>query len=154
LPTGIGGWAHWLRRRLDAAFLRTEGWDELHEKAAGFASTQAWLAGIADMGVQVAVRHLLPAHHSTAALDTALGSVRDFLDSRSFVLRNKRRTHLALGLIRLHLNRVDLQSRYHTLLRQHLDATGGILPAQRGGKDTGAGPRTERAQRAVASLRR
>jgi hypothetical protein len=75
-----------------------------HEKAAGFASTQRWLAGIADVGVQVAVRQLLPAHHSTAALDTALGKVRDFLDSRSFVLRNKRRTNLALGLIRLHLN--------------------------------------------------
>ena len=151
---GIGGWAHWLRRRLDTAFLRTEGWDELHEKAAGFASTQAWLAGIADIATQVAVRHLLPAHHSTAALDTALGRVRDFLDSRSFVLRNKRRTNLALGLIRLHLNGADLQSRYHTLLRQHLDATGGVLPAQRGGKDTGAGPRTDRARPAVASLRR
>jgi len=89
-----------------------------------------------------------------AALDTALGTVRDFLDSRSFVLRNKRRTNLTLGLIRLHLNGVDLQARYHTLLRQHIDETGGILPPQRTGKDTGAGPRTDRAQRAVASLRR
>jgi hypothetical protein len=87
-------------------------------------------------------------------LDTALGTVRDFLDSRSFVLRNKRRTNLALGLIRLHLNGVDLQSRYHTVLRQHLDAHGGVLPPQRAGKDTGAGPRTDRTHRAVASLRR
>ena len=50
------------------------------------------------VGHQVAVRHLFPAHRSTAALDAALGRVRDFLDSRSFVLRNKRRTNLALGL--------------------------------------------------------
>lgn len=80
--------------------------------------------------------------------------MRDFLDSRSFVLRNKRRTNLALGLIRLHLNGVDLQARYHTLLRQHIDETGGLLSSQRAGKDTGAGPRTDRAHRAVASLRR
>jgi hypothetical protein len=68
-------------------------------------------------------RHLLPAHYSTAALDTALGTVRDFLDSRSFV-------------------------------RHHLDAAGGVLPPQRGGKDTGAGPRTDRGHRTVAPLRR
>jgi hypothetical protein len=60
--------------------------------------TQGWLDGLAEVANQVAVRHLLSAHHSTAALDTALGTVRDFLDSRSFVLRNKRRTNLALGL--------------------------------------------------------
>jgi len=62
------------------------------------------LSSIADVATQVAVRHVLPSHHSTAALDTALGTVRDLLDSRSFVVRNKRRTNLALGLIRLHLN--------------------------------------------------
>ena len=99
----------------------------------------AGLAGIADVRVQVVVRHLLPARRSTAALNTALGTVRDFLDSRSFVLRNNRRTDLALGLIRLHLNGADLQSLHHTLLRQHLAATGGVLPPRRDGKDTGAG---------------
>jgi hypothetical protein len=87
-------------------------------------------------------------------LDTALSTVRDCLDSRSFVLRDERRTNSALGLIRLHLDGVDLQSRHHALLRQHLDATGGVLPSQRAGKDTGAGPRTDRAHRTVASLRR
>lgn len=150
----IGGWGHWMRRRLDTAFLRSEGWDELTEKAAGFASTETWLAGIADVETQVVVRHLLPPHHSTAALDTALGTVRDFLDPRSFVLRNKRRTNLALGLIRLHLNRVDVERRYRTLLRKHIDEAGGVLPTQRDGKDTGAGPRTPRGQRLPASLRR
>lgn len=150
---GIGGWAHWLRRRLDTAFLRQEGWDELHEKATGFASTQAWLAGIADVQTQVAVRCLLPDHHSTAALDTALGRVRDYLDSRSFVLRNKRRTNLALGLIRLHLNGTDVERRYQALLREHVDGHGGRLPRQRAGKDTAAGPRTPRHLRAAASLR-
>jgi hypothetical protein len=151
---GIGGWAHWLRRRLDTAFLRSEGWDELHDQAVGHPKTQAWLAGIADLETQVAVRHLLPPHHSTAALDTALGTVRDFLDSRSFVLRNKHRTNVTLELIRLHLNGQDLEPRYHTLLRKHLDASAGVLPRQRAGKDVGAGPRTERRKRAVPSLRR
>jgi hypothetical protein len=150
----IGGWGHWMRRRLDTAFLRAEGWNELTEKAAGFASTEVWLAGIADVQTQVAVRHLLPPHHSTAALDTALGTVRDFLDSRSFVLRNKRRTNLALGLIRLHLNRVDVERSYHTLLREHIDKTREVLPTQRDGKDTDAGPTTPRGQRVPASLRR
>jgi hypothetical protein len=151
---GIGDWDHYLRRRLDTAFLRQEGWDELVEKATGYPATSTWLAGIADLETQVAVRHLLPAHHSTAALDQALGRVRDFLDSRSFVLRNKRRTNFALGLIRLHLNGHDIERHYQTALRSWLDDRGGHLPAQRGGYDTKAGPRTDAADRLLASLRR
>lgn len=149
----IGGWMHPMRRRLGSAFLRSEGWDELVDQAVGFVHTEAWLASIAEVEAQVAVRHLLPAHHSTAALDQALGRVRDFLGSRTFVLRNKRRTNLTLGLIRLHLNGVDIERDYGTRLREHLDTTGGVLPAQRAGKDTGAGPRTDARDRAVASLR-
>ena len=89
----IGGWAHPIRRRLDTAFLRPEGWQELHQRTAGFAHTQAWLAGIAPVETQVAVRHLRPPRHSTAALDTALGQVRDVLDARRLALRNKGRTN-------------------------------------------------------------
>jgi len=149
----IGGWMHPLRKRLGSAFLRSEGWDELVEKADGYVHTQAWLADIAGVETQVAVRYLLPAHHSTAALDKALGRVRGFLLSRTFVLRNKRRTNLALGLIRLHLNGADIERNYGTRLREHVDAHGGVLPAQRSGKDAGAGPRTERQHRVPASLR-
>lgn len=149
----IGGWMHPLRKRLGSAFLRSEGWDELVEKADGYMHTEAWLTDIAEVRTQVAVRHLLPAHHSTSALDQALGRVRDFLSSRTFVLRNKRRTNLALGLIRLHLNSVDIERNYGTRLREYLDAHGGVLPAQRSGKDTGAGPRTDRQHRVPASLR-
>jgi hypothetical protein len=51
--------------------------------------------------------------------------VRDFLDSRSFVLRNKRRTNLMLTLIRNHLNGMDVERHYVTQLREHLaDAVG------------------------------
>lgn len=150
---GIRGWAQFLRRRLDTAFRRQEGWDELAEKALGFPSTQHWLAGIADVELQVAVRHLLPQHHSTAALDQALGRVRDFLDSRSFVLRNKRRTNVMLGLIRAHLNGDDVERHYHAALRDHVDAHAGRLPAQRSGYDTAAGPRTDPGLRVIASLR-
>ena len=68
------------------------------EQAAGFVHTEAWLTSIADVETQVAVRHLMPAHHSTGALDLVLGRVRDFLASRTFVLCNKRRTILTLGI--------------------------------------------------------
>lgn len=33
----IGGRAHFMRRRLDTAFRRNEGWDELQDTAVGFA---------------------------------------------------------------------------------------------------------------------
>lgn len=151
----IGGHLHYIRRRLGTAFLRSEGWDELVEESAGYASTQGWVTGIAPaVSAQVAVRHLLPQHHSTAALDMALGRARDFLDSRSFVLRNKRRTNVLLALIRNHLNGIDVERHYYQLLRDHLEASRGQLPAQRSGYDSAAGPRTDHAKRAAASLRR
>ncbi len=31
----LGGWRHPVRRRLGSAFLRSEGWEELVEKAEG-----------------------------------------------------------------------------------------------------------------------
>lgn len=117
------------------------------DKAMADDNTHVWLAGIADVETHVAVRHLLPAHHSTAALDQARRCVRDFLDSRSFVLRNKRRTNHTLGLIRLHLNG---ERRYHALLRAYADEHEGRLPRPRGGYDTGRGP----AHRPRASPRR
>lgn len=150
----IGGHLSYMRRRLGTAFLRSEGWDELVDRSQGYTATQSWLAGIAaDVSAQVAVRHLLPQHHSTAALDQALGRVRDFLDSRSFVLRNKRRTNALLGLVRNHLNGIDVERHYFQVLRDHLDTSGGRLPSQRTGYDRDAGPRTDRADRVPASLR-
>ena len=111
-----------LRRRLDTAFMREEGWAELLEQAVGVPRTTAGLGGIRnEVGLQVAGRWLLPAQHSTAALDTALGRVRDFLDSRSFVLRNATLTNVLLGLIRNHLNGDDLDSSYRTHLRDIAD---------------------------------
>ena len=106
------------------------------------------------MTTQVGVRHLLPDHHCTAALDAHLGTVRDFLDSRSFVLRNARRTTTMLGLVRLHLNGVDNTRRYSELLRAHLDARAGVPPEQRNGYDTDTSVHLPRADRQPASLRR
>lgn len=57
-----------------------------------------------------------------------------------------------LGLIRNHLNGVDVERLYLSQLREHLDRH--TLPALRAGYDPGAGPRTAGAQRRVASLRR
>src|SRR5665647_1481160 len=119
------------------------------------ANAWKWVSAHADLVAnQVAVRHLLPDHHSAAALDAHLGTVRDFLDSRSFVLRNARRTTTMLGLVRLHLNGVDNTRRYSELLRAHLDARGGVAPEQRNGYDTDTSVHLPRAEQQPASLRR
>lgn len=94
----------------------------------------------------------LPTSHSTMGLRAALARVSDFLEPRSFGLRNKRRTNIALGLIRLHLNGVDIDRRYNMLLREYIESVDEI-PRQRGGKDTGSGPRTDAGHRTVSSLR-
>lgn len=149
---------HFGSRRMDAlneAFRSVAGWEKFTGTVTSKQSaTTAWLAANGgSVAIQVAVRHLLPCHHSTAALDQRLGRVRDFLDSRSFVLRNKRRTNLMLGLIRNHLNGMDLEREYIAQLRGHLADPASELRSQRGGYDRGAGPRTPVATRVVASLR-
>ena len=53
-----------------------------------------------------------------------LGRVRDFLNSRSFLLRNAARTNVLLGLVRDHLNGDDIKAQYRTHLRAVVDATG------------------------------
>jgi len=139
---------------LNEALHSTAGWEAFTATVTvKQAATFAWLATNGEaVRKQVAVRHLLPDHHSTAALDQRLGRVRDFLDSRSFVLRNKQRTNRLLGLVRNHLNGVDVERHYFTQLRAHLEA--GPMSGQREGYDTGAGPRTTAGSRQPASLRR
>lgn len=94
----------------------------------------------------------LPTSHSTTGLRRALVRIDDFLEPRSTGLRNKRRTNLALGLMRLHLNDMDIYRQYNQLLREHIESTA-ALPRQRGGKDMGSGPHTDPAQRTAPSLR-
>jgi hypothetical protein len=104
---------------LGTAFLGSEGWDELGEGVDGCVYTEAWLRRIADVRTQVVVRHLLPAHHSTAALDTALGRIRDFVDSRvqpGCCPASGWTTNLMLGLIRQHLNWADIERDYQRAL--------------------------------------
>ncbi|WP_310528751.1 hypothetical protein, partial [Nocardioides sp.] len=81
------------------------------------------------------------------------GTVRDYLDSRSFVLRNQARTTLMLGLVRLHLNGTDNPRRYAELLRAHLDENAGNAPQQRRRYDTGTSRRLPAQVRATPSLR-
>ena len=137
---------------LNTAFHSPSEWSAfLRTITAKQPAAQAWLAANPTVADQVAVRHLLPHHHSTAALDQRLGRVRDYLDSRSFVLRNQRRTNLLLGLVRNHLNGVDSERRYVAQLRAHLDQV--TVAPQRSGYDTAAGPRTPAEDRLRASLR-
>lgn len=152
--------SHWGSKRAEAlneAFQTLAGWDKFaatvqHPK---LVSSRTWVAANSDLVVhQVGPRHLLPQHHSTAALDVQLGTVRDYLDSRSFVLRNQRRTTLMLGLVRLHLNGTDDTRRYANLLRTWLTDRHGVGLPHRGGYDPGTSVRTDRTDRALSSLRR
>jgi len=150
--------AHWGSVRMTAlndAFRSPDGWAAFKDTVwPKHANTYKWVKNNdAQVRAQVAARHQLPEHHSTAALDAHLGTVRDYLDSRSFVLRNQRRTTTMLGLVRLHLNGTDSPARYATALRTWLDTQGGTPPGQRGGYDAGTSRRLPAAERRTASLR-
>ena len=141
---------------LTDAFHSTEGWDAFVRTVwPKHAETHAWVtANDAMVRAQVAAREQLPARYSTAALDAHLRRVRDMLDSRSFVLRNARRTTTMLGLVRLHLNGVDSARGCAATLRRWLDSHSGIAPRQRRGYDTGTGRHLDAHPRAAPSLRR
>lgn len=150
---------HWGSIRMNAlneAFHSPEKWSAF--KATVWpkqAHAYGWVKANDEMvTTQVAVRRFLPDHHSTAALEAHLGKVRDFLDARSFVLRNQARTTTMLGLVRLHLNGHDDTRRYTELLRTWLDSNGGAGPHQRRGYDTGTSVRASQGQRQPSSLRR
>lgn len=150
--------AHWGSVRMTAlndAFRSPDGWAAFKDTVwPKHATTYKWVQdNDAQVRAQVAARHQLPEHHSTAALDAHLGTVRDYLDSRSFVLRNQRRTTTMLGLVRLHLNGTDSPARYATALRTWLDTHHGTPPGQRGGYDAGTSRRLPAAERRTASLR-
>jgi len=150
-PLGVGP-DDSLERRvpLTAGLGRVQG-----HRVAKHANAYQWVQdNDAQVLAQVTARTLLPAHHSTAALDTHLGTGRDYLDSRSFVLRNQRRTTAMLGLVRLHLNGTDITARYATALRAWLEAHHGTPGAQRTGYDAGTSRQLPAAARQVASLRR
>lgn len=141
---------------LNEAFRSVAGWEAFAASAAQpkLAAARAWvLANDGLVRTQVAVRDQLPQHHSTAALDTELGRVRDRLDSRSFVLRNARRTNLTLGLMRLDLNGQANLRTYTQLLRNHLEAQHGRPRQQRGNYDPGATNRRGKEDRVTSSLR-
>ena len=152
--------AHWGSVRMKAlsdAFQSMEGWDvfrAITHRQPKLTAIRDWTAANDALVVsQAGVRGFLPDHHSTAALDAHLGTVRDYLDSRSFVLRNQHRTTLLLGLIRLHLNGTDNPRRYAELIRASLDAHGGHGPRQRRKYDTGTSRRLPRELRQPGSLR-
>lgn len=152
---GVSHWGSLRMAALNDAFHSTAGWEAFKKTVRPKHRTAtAWVKDNNDLvSTQVGVRQLLPDHHSTAALDQALGTVRDHLDSRSFVLRNQRRTTTMLGLMRLHINGWDNHRRYTTLLRDWLEANHGQPPRQRGNYDIGTSVRVAREDRATPSLR-
>lgn len=106
-------------RRLDTAFRRLEGWEDFHDAAQVLGHTAAWVTQLDDqLRLQTAVRHLLPAHYSTAGAEAAAHRLRNLYEQRSFSLRNAHRTNLLLGLTRLHLNNRDDVNAYHRILRR------------------------------------
>jgi hypothetical protein len=121
---GRGPWMH----RLDTAFRRDEGWDEFHRATSLLGGPSgAWVANNdAKLRLQASVRHLLPAHRSTAGAEAAAHRLRNLYEQRSFSLRNANRTNLLLGLTRLHLNNRDDVNGYHRILRQAAEAGQGM----------------------------
>lgn len=112
------GRGRWMRR-LDTAFRRPEGWEEFHAAAGALGDSATWVNRLDEtLRLQSAVRHLLPAHYSTAGAEAAAHHLRNLYEQRSFSLRNAARTNLLLGLTRLHLNNRDDISTYYRLLRQ------------------------------------
>jgi hypothetical protein len=112
----------WMRR-LDTAFRRVEGWEEFHRATSVLGASAAWTANNdAQLHLQASVRHLLPAHRSTAGADAAAHRLRNLYEQRSFSLRNASRTNLLLGLTRLHLNNRDDVNAYHRILRKAAEA--------------------------------
>ena len=119
------GRGHWMRR-LDTAFRREEGWYEFHRATSVLGASAAWTTNNdAKLRVQTAVRHLLPAHCSTAGAEAAAHRLRNLFEQLSFSLRNANRTNLLLGLTRLHLNNRDDVNDYHRILRQAAEADHG-----------------------------
>lgn len=144
------GRGRWMRR-LDTAFRRSEGWEEFVAVAGELGAAADWVAehGPA-IAIQVARRHELPPHRSTAGAEAAAARLRKMFEARSFALRNARRTNLLLGLARLHLNNADDVQTYHRILREHAEANGGSAARrQRTGRDSYAPGAT----RATPSLR-
>jgi hypothetical protein len=139
-------------RRLDTAFRRPEGWAEFRDACAPLAAAARWV-GMNDTFVsnQVAMRHQLPAHYSTAAAEAVAAKLRRLFEQRSFALRNARRTNILLGLTRLHLNNADDVATYHRILREHAEQRSGLPPeVQRRNRDQTLDPLTGKR---LASLR-
>lgn len=91
-------------RRLDLAYRSHERLEEFHDAAQVLGDTAAWVNQVDDqMRQTTSVRHLLPAHYSTAGAEAAAHRLRNLCGQRSFSLRNATRTNLLLGLTRLHL---------------------------------------------------
>jgi hypothetical protein len=89
--------------------------------------TQAWVRQWDNkMRTQTTRRSLLPAHHSTGALDPKLQVIRQALYERKWTFRNRERMNLLLDLIRLRLNRHATERTWTVLIREHLDENGGI----------------------------
>jgi hypothetical protein len=119
------GGGRWMRR-LDTAFRRDEAWDEFYHATRVLGASAGWASdNDAQLRLQTAVRHLLPAHRSTAGAEAAAHRLRNLFEQRSFSLRNANRTNLLLGLTRLHLNNRDDVNAYHRILRQAAEAAQG-----------------------------
>lgn len=136
---GIGGYKHWMRLRLDTAFLRDEGWQEFVDAGARLPRIARWAkANDRQVRDQASRRAQLPQHHSIAAVEHVLTRVRARIERRSFTFRNQRRMNLLLGLMRLAELRVDDLDHYTELLREAARAAGGRIIYQRQGYCTGA----------------
>jgi hypothetical protein len=119
------------RKLLASAFTSPAGWQAFKDAATPYRHLNAWAErndGV--VSAQVACRHLLPAHHSLAAVEAVLAHVCQRIERRAYLLRNEPRTNLLLGLMRLDLNGLADERSYRSIIRRHLVACQGKPPPQ------------------------
>jgi hypothetical protein len=74
------------------------------------------------MAAQTARRASMPPHYSTGALDPHIAAVRQQLERRRWTFRNLPRMNALLGLVRLHVSRLDVVANWTRLLTRAVAA--------------------------------
>ena len=105
-------------RRLHTAFRRDEGWDQFHRATSILGASAAWTANNdAQLRLQTSVRHLLPAHRSTAGTEARTPAPQPL--RATVLLAAQREPHQPDALPdATHLNNRDDVNAYHRILRR------------------------------------
>lgn len=119
---GQHGWGNNYRTLLAAVGQSPQGWASFRDAvlaATGLTETEKWVRYWDEqMITQTTRRASMPAHYSTGALDPKIALVREHLERRRWTFRNEDRMNALLGLVRLHINRLDVPDDWARLLTE------------------------------------